>query len=271
MTLPALCTENLSVHLGGGAVLESLNLEIPTGCFVGLFGANGAGKTTLFRVVLGLLPPSAGRIRLLGLPPRQGRIRVGYVPQQAPAALEGTLSGRAFVAAAWRGQRWGVALGRAAAATAIDEALERVGATAFAERALERLSGGQRHRFLLAQALVNRPRLLLLDEPLASLDPAAQVDFIELVRGLCRQEGLTVVLSAHDINPLTAAMDRVLFMAAGRACLGRVDEVLRDDKLSSLYGSPMHVVRNSGRIFVFPAHGFMPERDTHHHHPSGLK
>ena len=267
MTTPALRAENLGVHLGGRAVLEGLNLEIPAGRFVGLFGANGAGKTTFFRVALGLLPPSAGWIRLLGLPPRRGRIQVGYVPQLAPAALAGTLSGRAFVAAARQGHRWGFALGRREAVTAIDEAIERVGATAFADRALERLSGGQRHRFLLAQALVNRPRLLLLDEPLANLDPAAQVDFIELVRGLCRQEGLTVLFSAHDINSLTAAMDRVLFMAAGRACLGTIDAVLQDDRLSGLYGFPMHVVRNSGRIFVFPARGFMPERDTHHRHP----
>jgi len=152
------------------------------------------------------------------------------------------------------GHRWGVGLPgprRAHEWEQVDQAIAAVGASAYADRAVGQLSGGERQRLLLAQALVSQPRLLLLDEPLASLDIRSQLATAQLIARLARAQGITVVLVAHDVNPLLSALDRVVYVARGSVVTGRPEEVITTEQLSALYDAPVEVVRDSrGRLFV---------------------
>ena len=248
---------------GGRAVIGSLDLRIAEGSLVGVFGSNGSGKTTLLQTLAGILE-GGGTLRLLGRSLAQARTEVGYVAQAVPEGAYGGIDARSFVGAAWRGERWGPGW-RAAAprAQAVDAALHSVDASYLADRPMEALSGGERQRVCIAQALVNPVRLLLLDEPLSNLDPRAQQGVLALVRRLCREQALTVLLTAHDINPLLQVMDQVLYLASGRGRIGTVDEVVNAASLSELYGLPMAVARHDGYVFIHPARGFMPEVSPH--------
>ena len=132
-----------------------------------------------------------------------------------------------------------------------------------AERPLDALSGGQRQRVRIAQALVNPVRMLLLDEPLANLDPQAQQRILQTAHRLCREQGITVLMTAHDLNPLLPHMDQVLYLAGGKGRLGTVDAVVNGPALSALYGLPMAVARDGGYVFIHPAGGFMAEEAAH--------
>lgn len=246
---------------GGRGILERLDLDIARGQFVGVFGGNGSGKTTLLQTLAGVLPSGGGNLELFGAPAARARRLIGYVAQSVPDGAWSGLDATAFVAAARDGERWGWS-GRAARAAA-HEALERVGAGHLAARRMDALSGGERQRVCIAQALVNPVSLLLLDEPLANLDPRAQAGVLDLVTGLCRDQGLTVMLTAHDINPLLSRMDRVLYLAGGHGRLGSVDEVVNAESLTALYGLPMSVVRHEGFVFIHPTRGFMAETAAH--------
>ncbi len=123
----------------------------------------------------------------------------------------------------------------------------------FSRAAFDELSGGERQRLLLAQALISDPLLLLLDEPLASLDIAHAQEVITLVARICRSRGITVLLVTHDVNPLLPHIDKVLYLSNGRSALGRPDEVITTDALSRLYGSRVEVVTAQGRRFVIGA------------------
>jgi zinc/manganese transport system ATP-binding protein len=241
---------DVTLALAGHAVLADVSLDIATGEFVGVLGPNGAGKTTLMRAVLGLVPASRGEIRVLGSKAARGNPAIGYVPQSRGGIGTARLSGWDFVASIVDGHRPGLpVLGKAGRAE-VDRALDLVGAGALARYPLAELSGGERQRLLLAQALVGRPRLLLLDEPLISLDPRRQAEVVQLVKTMQVELGITVMFSAHDLNPLLGALDRVLYLGAGRAALGTVDEVISGPVLSRLYGFEIDVVRLGGRIFV---------------------
>ena len=132
----------------------------------------------------------------------------------------------------------------------VDRVLDLVDAHALAARPLSELSGGERQRLLLAQCLLGNPKVLLLDEPLISLDPRHQTGVVDLVRRVQRELNITVLFSAHELNPLLNSLDRVLYLGNGRAALGTVDEVITKPVLSQLYGSPIDVMRVNGRIFV---------------------
>jgi zinc/manganese transport system ATP-binding protein len=255
----------VTLALGGRTILSNVDVAINEREFVGLLGANGAGKTTLLRAILGLVPPVSGQIRVLGAPAMRGQRAVGYLPQARGAANGTRLSGRDFVAASVKGHRWGLPHLSAKGRRDVDRALGLVGATALAHRPLAELSGGERQRLLLAQALLGQPRLLLLDEPLMSLDPHHQRGVVDLVRHLQRELSLAVVFSAHELNPLLGAMDRVLYLGGSKAAIGGVDEVMTGPVLSRLYGSQIDVVRLDGRIFVMSG-GQEVDRDGHRHH-----
>ena len=258
---PAVEIADVTLMQGGRAVLSRITLDISPGEFVGVLGANGAGKTTLMRAILGLLRPTQGQIAAFGQPVGRGNPLIGYMPQMRTPPV-GRLDGRTMVTAALDGQRWGVRLPGLAAKREVDRVLGLVQATALACRPLAELSGGERQRLLLAQALLGEPKLLLLDEPLISLDPSRQSEVVALVQGLQRSLGIAVLFSAHELNPLLGALDRVLYLGGGHAALGSVDEVITSASLSRLYGAPIDVVRIGGRIFVMSdAHDL--ERDAH--------
>ena len=258
------------VHLalGGRPILSGVNLDIGAREFIGVLGPNGAGKTTLMRAVLGLAPPSQGVIHVLGRPAVRGNPAIGYMPQVRGAIASLRLSGWDFVAAVVDGHRLGLPITGRAARAEVDRALDLVGARDLARRPLTETSGGERQRLLLAQALIGRPRLLLLDEPLISLDPHHQRGVVELARSLQAELGITVLFSAHELNPLLGALDRVLYLGRGEAALGTLDEVITGPVLSRLYGSEIDVVRLKGRIFVMSGR-HDAERDDHRHDAPG--
>jgi len=248
--LSAVALDRLTLAIGTRTILRDVSLAIPAGEFVGVLGPNGAGKTTLFRAVLGLVMPRAGSLLVLGRPAARGTAGIAYMPQARSAAGVMRLSGAAFLAGALHGERWGLPLLDAAGRADIGRVLDLVGAGALAQRPLRSLSGGERQLLLLAQALLGQPRLLLLDEPLLNLDPRHQHDIVALVRRLARELGMTVLFSAHELNPLLGAIDQVLYLGGGQAAIGTVDEVITGPVLSRLYGADIEIVRAGGRIFV---------------------
>jgi len=261
---PAVRLDDVALMLGGRAVLAGVNLEIRSGEFLGVFGPNGAGKTTLMRAILGLLPASRGRIAVLGAPARRGNEGIGYMPQSRANLPAARLRGFDFVAAMVRGHRLGLPLLDRAGRREVAWALDMVGAAPLARRPLADMSGGERQRLLLAQALIGRPRLLLLDEPLQNLDPHHQMAVVAVAKTLQVELGMTVLFSAHELNPLLGTMDRVLYLGGGQAAIGTVADVVTGPVLSRLYGSPIDVVHVQGRIFVMSG-GLDMEREAHRH------
>jgi zinc/manganese transport system ATP-binding protein len=242
---------------GGAPVWSDVDLSIARGEFVAVLGPNGAGKSTFLDVVLGLLPPSAGTVSVLGQAPRAARPRIGYLPQRRNFDASTRVRGLDVVRLGLDGARWGLPLPAALSASSraarakVDEVVELVGASAYAERPIGSLSGGEQQRLLIAQALVRDPELLLLDEPLDSLDLPNQSAVAALVGRICRERGVTVVLVAHDVNPILGYLDRVVYFAGGHGVEGAPREVIRADVLSRLYGSTIEVVETpSGRLIV---------------------
>lgn len=256
--------EEVDLALGGRLVLAGVDIAIERGEFIGVFGPNGSGKTTLMRAVLGLVPPTRGTIRVLGAPAARGNPAVGYLPQQHSVSGGIRLRGREVVATAVNGHRPGLPRLPRRDRERVEETLERVGASELAGRPLDELSGGERQRLLLAQALVDEPQILLLDEPLITLDLNHQRAVIELAKSLESQLGITVLFSAHELNPLLGVIDRVLYLGNGQAALGTVEAVINGPTLSRLYGSEIEVLRHEGRIFVMSG-GYPVERHVHAH------
>jgi zinc/manganese transport system ATP-binding protein len=230
---------------------------------VGIFGPNGAGKTTLMRCLLGTLRPSQGTLSIFGLPPAKASREIGYMPQGNVGFESTALSARALVHAAWRGEKWGIPWSSAASRSEVDRVLEITRSAGYADRPFSVLSGGERQRIMLAQALLGQPKLLILDEPLASLDPKNQALLIECIAEVKRALKATILFVAHDMNPLLHVMDRVLYIAGGGALLGEVDEVVNSESLSHLYKFPIEVVRAEHRIFILSKEGNVTESACH--------
>jgi zinc/manganese transport system ATP-binding protein len=256
--------DHASIEISGRIVLADASFAIEPGEFIGLLGPNGAGKTTLMRAILGLLPPSAGSIRVFGRTPECGDRTIGYLPQLRTVLPDLRVRGLDFIGSSLNGERWGLPSLSKADRIMIEETLDAVGARELANRPLSQMSGGERQRLLLTQALIGNPKLLLLDEPLISLDARHQEVAIGVVRQVCRDRGITVLFSAHELNQLLSAIDRVLYLGNRRAVLGTVDEVVTAPVLSKLYGTDIDVVRASGHIFVM-SRGRDVERHDHTH------
>jgi len=262
--LSALEFDHVTIRLGGRNILSAASFAIDEGEFVGMLGANGAGKTTLMRAALGLVALSAGEIAVLGEPATRGNARIGYMPQNRGAIAGLRLTGWDVVASSAIGARFGFVALDKATRREIDWALEEVGARELAQRSIDELSGGERQLVLLSQALIGRPRLIMLDEPLISLDPAHQKTVVETARRICDTLKVAILFSAHELNPLVNAIDRVLYLGGGEAVIGAVDEVVNGPVLSRLYDAPIEVVKVKGRYYVM-AGDVDVERDAHRH------
>lgn len=250
--------DHVDVAFGRHVVLRQLQFDVPEGAFVGVIGPNGAGKTTMIRLVLGLQRPNSGSVTVLGQPAGRGGRQIGYVPQSFAAEPDLPLRARDLAGLGLDGEKWGFALPTKDRRRRIDACLERVGALGYAEEAVGTLSGGERQRLLIAQALLTSPRILLLDEPLANLDIRSGHEIIQLIAEIAKETRITVLFVAHDVNPLLGVMDQVLYIAQGRAVLGSVEQVVRSEVLSELYGQPVEVVRVQGRILVFAGDEMVP-------------
>jgi zinc/manganese transport system ATP-binding protein len=270
--------ERATLRMAGRVVLDAASFAIEPGEFIGVLGPNGAGKTTLMRAILGLCPPSAGAVRVFGANPRRGDPAIGYLPQVRTVLPDLRVRGRDFIASSLHGERWGLPSLSRRDKSMIEETLDSVGARDLARRPLSDMSGGERQRLLLAQALIGEPKLLLLDEPLISLDARHQEVAIGVVREVCRERKITVLFSAHELNQLLGTLDRVLYLGNGQAVLGTVEEVVTAPVLSRLFGAEISVVRADGHIFVMSRgrdvervehvhdHGHDHGGHEHHHH-----
>ena len=248
----AIVARALAAGYGSKAIWSDANFSIPSGSFTAVLGPNGAGKSTLIRLILGLLHPMAGKLEVFGEAARRGNPRIGYVPQGSIFDPELSIRGRDFVGLGVDGHRWGVRLtGRAQVSAATDVSLAAVGAEGYADRQLGRLSGGEQQRLLLAQALVGQPTLLLMDEPLSHLDVRNQGAIVQLISEVARERHLTVLLIAHDVNPLLRHIDRVLYIAQGKLAMGKPADIITSETLSAIYSAPVEVLRDRlGRLFV---------------------
>jgi zinc/manganese transport system ATP-binding protein len=251
----AVAFREAAARLGGRTIWSDLSLSVAHGEFVAVLGPNGAGKSTLIKVVLGLVRLAGGRASVLGRPPGEANDKIGYLPQRRNFDAGTRIRGVDIVSLGLDGARWGIPIpglpSRARAAARVAEVLDLVDASAYAGKPIGELSGGEQQRLLIAQALVRRPELLLLDEPLDSLDLPNQAAVAALVRRICREENVAVLLVAHDINPIISYLDRVVYIAAGTAVEGSPEQVISSETLSRLYGAPIEVLRASdGRLVV---------------------
>jgi zinc/manganese transport system ATP-binding protein len=266
---PVLEVTEISVSVGGREVLDRVSLTVGPGEFTGLIGSNGAGKTTLLRAVLGLTRLTTGHIRLSGQPLSRGNRAVGYVPQKVLLDPDLPLRARDLVALGLDGHRYGIPTRSRARSAAVEEMLVAVGAETFADARVGHLSGGEQQRVLIAHALISRPRLLLLDEPLANLDLRSGQEVVELLSRFGAERGVAILLSAHDINPLLPVMDRVVYLADGRAVSGTTEEVIREDVLSALYRHHVDVITVHGRVLVIAGHTDLDHLSLGHHEVFG--
>ncbi len=269
---PAVSFRDAAVSVGGRVIWSGVDLSVAQGEFVAILGPNGAGKSTLIKAALGLLPLSAGSARILGREPGSASSDIGYLPQRRSFDATLRMRGVDIVRLGLDGARWGFPLlqGRRthrAAAARVAELVDLVGAQAYARRPIGELSGGEQQRLLIAQALAHRPALLLLDEPLDSLDLTTQASIAALIRGICTREHVTVMIVAHDVNPILSYLDRVIYVARGSAVQGSPKDVITSETLSRLYGTPIEVLKTSSGAVVV-----VGQPDTGvalHHHLDG--
>lgn len=246
----------------GRELWSGLDLDVAPGELVAVLGPSGSGKTTLLRAILGLERLSEGSIEVLGERVRaKGNRRVGYLPQAHPLARDTAMRGRDLVALGVDGHCFGLPIPSRGTRARVDRLLHAVGATAFADRPVGELSGGEQQRLRVGQAIADDPRLLLCDEPLTSLDLANQQAVVRLI-DRHRATGAAVLLVTHDINPVLGLVDRILYIANGRFTLGSPKDVLTSEVLTDLYGAPVYVLRAGDRLVVIGA----PDAEDHHHH-----
>ena len=264
---PVLEVDGVSVAFGGRTVLDDVSFEVRHGEFTGLIGSNGVGKTTLLRVILGTQRPASGEVRLRGASdPRQRGTGIGYVPQKVLLDPDVPIRARDLVALGIDAHRFGLRRRTRAQADLVEQVLHDVDATRFADHRVGSLSGGEQQRVLIAHALVSRPELLILDEPLANLDPGSVQEIVALLHRVATDHGVAILLSAHEMNALLPVMDRIVYLTNGRAASGTTDEVVRSDVLSRLYGHHVDVLRLHGRVLVVAEPG--QDRDDIPDHPT---
>ncbi|HEX3564265.1 MAG TPA: ATP-binding cassette domain-containing protein [Acidimicrobiales bacterium] len=258
-----------AIDVGGRRLWTDVDLTVRTGEFVAVLGPNGVGKSTLVKAILGLLPLAAGHATVLGQRPGQANERIGYLPQRRSFDPSLRVRGIDVVRLGLSGDRWGVTVPvrhavrsrRRASEDRLAEVIELVGASPYAQRPIGQLSGGEQQRLLIAQALVRQPALLLLDEPLDSLDLPNQGSVAALISRICRDAGVSVVMVAHDVNPILSYLDRVVYIAQGGVASGSPEEVITGETLTRLYGTPIEVLTTSdGRMVVVG----QPEAPAHH-------
>ncbi len=255
---PTVAITNATVRLGSRTIWSNVNVDVGAGEFAAVLGPNGVGKSTLVRAILGLQPLAGGEIRVLGGTPAASRPYIGYLPQRRTFDPGLRIRGVDVIRLGLDGTRWGLPFpwpgsraSRRTMAERVDEVIDLVGAAGYASRPIGQCSGGEQQRLLIAQSLVGRPRLLLLDEPLDSLDLPNQAAVAELVASICRAEGVTVIMVAHDVNPILSHLDLVIYLGGDGAVSGPVDQVITSETLTQLYKTPIEVLRASdGRLVV---------------------
>ena len=233
--------------------IEDVSFELSPGEFLGVIGPNGSGKTTLLRAVLGLVRPVSGSVTVLGAAGRglvSVRRRIGYVPQrrtldpQFPISVRDAVVMGLYPALGTFGRQTADDNGR------VETALAAVGLIDSADHVAGHLSGGQQQRLLIARALVQEPRIMLLDEPTSAVDVATRSAIVDLVRRLHSERGLTTLYVTHDINEVMPCVDKVLYINRTVRAFGSCAQVLNRETLESLYGGRVVFAEDGGRRYV---------------------
>ena len=248
---PALVFTDVSAVRGGRLIWSEGTFTVPAGGIVAVIGPNGSGKTTLLDMILGLVPVASGHIEVLGRSPGQANDSIGYVPQHYAESSGEAVRASDVVLLGLTGRRW--AFGRATAAerTRVAQALAAVEATEIAGRRLSTLSGGQRQRVALAAALVAEPELLILDEPLTSLDLHSQRDIVALLARLHAELAVTIIVVVHDLNPLLPILDSAIYLLDGHPHYAPIHDVVDEALLTHLYGTPIEIAHTPhGELYM---------------------
>lgn len=270
---PVLQVSAATLAFGDRILWQNLDLRIQPGEFFAVIGPNGTGKTSLLKAVLGQQKLTTGSIELLGGPIRNGLKQVGYIPQQKLMDRGTPLRARDLVELGVDGHRWGPPVSSTAVKKRVEEVLEAVGAAAYADVPVSMLSGGEQQRVRVGQSIAARPKLLLCDEPLLSLDLHHQRSVSELINAQRVALGTAVIFVTHDVNPILPYVDRVLYLAGGKFRVGTPEEVLRSDVLTEMYGTPVDVIRSRGRLAVLgtpDGFGGHDHLDDHAELPAGV-
>jgi len=264
MTKPVLSIKNASLAFGERTLWSNLNLDIQPHEFIAVIGSNGSGKTTLLKAILGQEKLSEGTIELAGKPVRRGSTKIGYIPQHRSVDLATPMRAIDMLKLGLDGHKFGLPLSNREANKKVQHILGCVDAFDLAGKRVGELSGGEFQRLRVGQAVIDEPDLILADEPLSALDLAQQKIIADLLDQERREHHAAVVFVTHDVNPILSMVDRVLYLANGKFRIGSPDEVLRSEVLTELYGTPVDVVRNQGRIVVVGV-GDHAHHDHHEH------
>jgi zinc transport system ATP-binding protein len=245
MTTPAVAVQNVGVRYGALFALRDVSLEVEEGAFVAIIGPNGAGKSTLLNVILGLVTPDMGQVRLFGAPTAQfPGAQLGYIPQVK--TLDRSFPARAeelVITGLTRGWPWRMKREQREAAHA---AMQLTKVAHLARRQLSRLSGGELQRVYLARTLIRRPRLLVLDEPAAGMDVAGEADMYHMLDAYQRESGATVLMITHDWEGARYHASKVLLLNREVLAYGPGREVAREENLLHAFGHTGHIAATHG-------------------------
>lgn len=245
-----LSIKNASLAFGERTLWSNLNLEIKPQEFIAVIGANGSGKTTLLKAILGQEKLTSGSIELNGKEIGRGSREIGYIPQHRTVDSSTPMRAVDMLRMGLDGHKFGLPFYSRSANKKVEHILGCVEAFDLAGKRVGELSGGELQRLRVGQAVIDEPDLILADEPLSALDLAQQKVIADLLDQERRDHNAAVIFVTHDVNPILSMVDRVLYLANGKFRIGTPDEVLRSEVLSELYGTPVDVVRNQGRILV---------------------
>lgn len=248
---PVIEVKDLWLSRDGEVLLEGINLRVLPGDVFAIIGPNGGGKTTLLKVILGLIPPDRGTVRILGGLPCEKRHLLGYVPQLRTFDFHYPISVREMVLSGLLGRKTGLFKTFGAADTVLaDKALSTMGIAHLADRAISNLSGGEQQRVVIARALVGDPQVLLLDEPTVFVDAPTETQFYDILGNLART--MTIVLVTHDIGIIASYVNKV-------ACLNHRlythdSQELTEDMIHGAYKCPVDIIAHGQPHRVLQPH-----------------
>jgi zinc transport system ATP-binding protein len=242
--------EHVSLRLNGRLLLEDVTLDVPRGDIVTIIGPNGAGKSTLIRVMLGLVPPTAGRIL------RAPGLRVGYVPQSFPRSANVPMTVRRLLS-----------LTLTPGEAALRAALAEVGIPHLIDARVAVLSGGEMQRALLARALLRKPDVLVLDEPVQAVDFFGEVKLYELISHIRKAHGCSILMVSHDLHMVMAESDHVVCLNGHICCEGGPESVQQDPEFAKLFGPSATRMIAAYAHHHDHSHDHLHDHDHHHHGP----
>lgn len=245
---PIIQCENVSFRYGEEEALSDISFSVRAGDYVGLVGSNGSGKTTLLKILLGLLEPTSGRVKLFGKALDEFRQweKVGYVPQHVfrgdmnfPATVQEVVESGHLRARTDAFCKFGKS-----SCEAVSRALERAGVSHVAGKRIGELSGGERQRVFIARALVSQPELLVLDEPTTGIDAASEAQFYRFLKDL-NEDGLTIILVSHDLEAVAREVKTVLCLNRRLVCAGTTEHLKSPEVLKKMYGESKQMITHT--------------------------